>query len=99
MEFEACYTIYESILDYTLRKLENSQKEKELTEDEDITKPAFAILVAGLLGLLTLHEHSNVNSRCADAICPHLFMRVFRISSLYSGPLICAAKFLEFNKY
>ena len=94
MEFEACHTIVESILDYTLRKLENSQKEKELTEDEDI-KPAFAILVAGLQALLTLHEHSNVNSRCADAICPHLFMRVFRISSLYSGPLICAAKLLE----
>ena len=58
MEFEACHTIVESILDYTLRKLENSQKEKELTEDEDI-KPAFAILVAGLQALLTLHEHST----------------------------------------
>jgi hypothetical protein len=53
VEFEACHSIVESILDYALTKLETLQEEKKITEDEAI-KPTFAILVAGLQALVTL---------------------------------------------
>lgn len=94
VEFEACHSIVESILDYALTKLETLQEEKKITEDEAI-KPTFAILVAGLQALVTLNKLSNVTSQYAETIYPRLFFRVIKISRLYSGPLLCATELLE----
>lgn len=90
-DFDKCHGIMEEMLNNTLERLE---KEKIIESNES----NFAILHSALEALYILNKFPDAGDLGISATYSNLVSRVSRVSILYSGPLLCAAKLLEFNQ-